>query len=144
MNRAIPTILSLLLVLSVVSGCATTRARHAQTPDANAEVASLQSQLQAKDQRIQELQSQLESKDRSLTTNFVSTGASDKFKILRVSGVSTVDLQKALVKAGFDPGPTDGRLGKKTRTAVKAFQKKNHLTADGVVGEKTWAVLRAA
>ena len=54
-----------------------------------------------------------------------------------------MDLQAALKRAGYDPGALDGKLGKKTRSAVKAFQKKNGLTADGVVGEKTWAALRS-
>lgn len=32
----------------------------------------------------------------------------------------------------------DGKFGKNTQTAVKAFQKKNGLVADGVVGYNTW------
>jgi peptidoglycan hydrolase-like protein with peptidoglycan-binding domain len=57
--------------------------------------------------------------------------------------VSATELQRALLRAGFDPGPVDGKLGKKTKAAVKAFQRKQGLTADGVVGEKTWSALSA-
>lgn len=37
------------------------------------------------------------------------------------------DIQVALKKKGFDPGPADGVIGTSTMTAVNAFQKKNGL-----------------
>ena len=130
------------LIAILMAGCATTRARRAETPE-TAQIAALQSQLQAKDQELQDLHSQLESGQRSLSNNFASTtGSSDKMNLLRVAGVTPADVQTALLKAGFDPGPLDGRLGKKTRSAIKAFQKKSGLASDGVVGEKTWAALK--
>ena len=143
MNRDFLKFFILPLGFVLVAGCATTRARHAAAPSVSPETAALQTQLQAKDQEIQDLHSQLESHERSLSNNFSSTASSDKHNILRVPGVAPMELQKALIRSGFDPGPADGRLGKKTRSAVKAFQKKNHLTPDGVVGERTWAALRA-
>ncbi len=143
--RVSAVILSLMLVVSM-SGCATTRA-HRPTPpqDPQHQIADLQSQLLTKDQEIQDLKYQLESSQQALpATNFTSSSrTSDKHKLLRVSGVSGSDVQRALMRAGFDPGPIDGRLGKKTRSAIKAFQRQHGLTADGVVGEKTWAALRS-
>jgi localization factor PodJL len=41
--------------------------------------------------------------------------------------------QALLAKLGFDPGPADGRIGAKTRDAVKAFQKRAGLKADGEI-----------
>ena len=41
------------------------------------------------------------------------------------------DLQRLLVSRGFDPGGTDGVIGPKTRSAIKAFQQKSLLPADG-------------
>ncbi|MDZ7370212.1 MAG: M15 family metallopeptidase [candidate division KSB1 bacterium] len=35
----------------------------------------------------------------------------------------------------------DGVFGKQTETAVKAYQKRKGLVADGIVGEKTWNIL---
>lgn len=51
------------------------------------------------------------------------------------------EIQLALRAAGFDPGSTDGRLGPRTKTAVREFQQANGLQADGKVGPRTWAKL---
>ena len=58
-------------------------------------------------------------------------------------GTSVKELQEALISHGYnlDPYGADGDFGKVTEAAVKAFQKANGLSADGVVGEKTWAAL---
>ena len=141
MKRFFFSSLAVLSIAWVATGCATTRPKPA-APDANAQIAAMQTQLQAKDQEIQDLRYQLDSRQQALSNNFAS-GSSDKKNILRAAGVTPVELQKALLRAGYDPGPIDGRLGKKSRSAVKSFQKKNGLTADGVVGEKTWAALKA-
>lgn len=53
----------------------------------------------------------------------------------------TRDIQLALRSAGFDPGSSDGRMGPRTRQAVRDFQVANGLEADGKVGAKTWAKL---
>jgi len=52
-------------------------------------------------------------------------------------------IQKALKKAGYNPGPADGKIGKRTESAIRRFQKAKGLTADGVVGPKTWQKLKA-
>ena len=146
MNRSI---LSMAVLLSVVTlstaGCATTRARKAEPAmDPQRQIGDLQAELMAKDQEITDLRMQLDSSRQALPeTNFSSGNTADSKNILRVSGVSGDELQRALLRAGYDPGPIDGKLGKKTRSAVKAFQRKNGLTADGVVGDKTWSLLRS-
>ena len=48
--------------------------------------------------------------------------------------------QGRLVVAGF-PVEVDGKYGPKTKQAVIDFQKANGLTADGIIGPKTWAKL---
>ena len=135
-----------LLSISVllVSGCATTRAHKPEAAqDPQQQVTELQNQLLAKDQEIADLKYQLESSRGALPVTNFSSGSSDSSNILRVAGVQGSEVQRALLRAGYDPGPIDGKLGKKTKTAIKAFQKKNGLTADGVIGEKTWSALKA-
>ena len=54
----------------------------------------------------------------------------------------SVSIQKALKSAGYYDGALDGKIGPGTRKAIKAFQKDNGLTADGIVGRSTWNKLQ--
>ena len=47
-------------------------------------------------------------------------------------------LQERLTELGYYTGPISGNFLGNTRNAVKAFQKQNGLTVDGIVGEATW------
>lgn len=50
-------------------------------------------------------------------------------------------IQLALKAAGFDPGSSDGKLGPRTKAAVRDFQQANGLNPDGKVGPRTWSKL---
>jgi GH24 family phage-related lysozyme (muramidase) len=60
-----------------------------------------------------------------------------------VRGDDVRQVQKALIKAGFDVGPdgADSFFGKGTDKAVREFQQQKGLTIDGIVGDKTRRVL---
>jgi peptidoglycan hydrolase-like protein with peptidoglycan-binding domain len=148
-----------------VSGCAGARLNKDKTavqkPLKPAEqIALLESESKAKDQEIRRLQMEMAAmKNQAQTappmrqisyedtytyqpaTNVVST---PKVPAGRVAGVTTAEIQRALKKAGYDPGPADGRLGKRTKQAILDFQRAKGLKADGVVGKKTWAALKSA
>ena len=49
--------------------------------------------------------------------------------------------QNGLKARYYDPGAVDGIFGPKTFKAVKWYQGDRGLTADGIVGPKTWAKL---
>ena len=57
-------------------------------------------------------------------------------------GPEVTDLQYILKLRGgkgeFDPGAVDGIFGAKTKAMVIKFQQSKKLSADGIVGEKTW------
>ena len=48
------------------------------------------------------------------------------------------DVKKLQIKLGVDP---IGKFGPKTEAAVKAWQSEHGLSADGIVGDKTWSVI---
>ena len=50
-------------------------------------------------------------------------------------------LQQALINLGYLSGKADGKFGPMTEEAVISFQKANSLTADGLAGTKTLALL---
>jgi Cell wall hydrolyses involved in spore germination len=56
-------------------------------------------------------------------------------------GDEVVTLQKKLKQWGYYDGSVDGIFGAGTEKAVQYFQRKNGLTADGIVGTKTAAAL---
>lgn len=58
-----------------------------------------------------------------------------------MEGQSVWELQQLLNDLGYNI-KVDGNFGYETETIVKAFQKSFDLVDDGVVGEKTWSLLR--
>jgi hypothetical protein len=48
-----------------------------------------------------------------------------------IPSLQVTEVQVLLARAGYDPGPADGVLGKRTQNAIRAFQKKRGLSADG-------------
>jgi peptidoglycan hydrolase-like protein with peptidoglycan-binding domain len=60
-------------------------------------------------------------------------------------GPEVTDLQYILKfrggKGEFDPGSVDGTFGAKTKAMVIKFQQSKKLSADGIVGQKTWQAI---
>ena len=72
-----------------------------------------------------------------ISTPFVQTDVFSQ----GASGGEVKELQRRLKEWGYYNGAVDGIYGKGTVAAVKAFQKKNGLTADGVAGIETYKAL---
>lgn len=59
-------------------------------------------------------------------------------------GAWVLDLQDQLAGLGYTLGRKDAEFGPRTLAAVVAFQTENGLTADGIVGDRTWSALEVA
>lgn len=53
-------------------------------------------------------------------------------------------IQQALKNLGLYAGEIDGKIGPKTKEAIREFQRRNDLMVDGKIGPKTWALLKKA
>ena len=64
-------------------------------------------------------------------------------RVLRrgMTGADVRTLQAALNAGGFDCGAADGAFGAATETALKKFQGRYKLGADGIAGKGTWGKL---
>ena len=82
---------------------------------------------------------------------YVSYGAREgktvaiEMQILKkgAKGYQVKTLQRLLISLGYDLGNygADGDFGSRTDASVRAYQKKNDLIVDGVVGQDTWRKL---
>jgi len=131
-----------IFVLSL-NGCATARRRKdLEIQGLRNQVSALEAQLQAKDEEIN-----------SLREAAAKAGEVKEMRLARMGGKKRIigevksrpkvrQIQIALANAGYNPGAIDGRMGKQTKDAIRAFQRANNLAADGKCGRQTWALLR--
>ena len=134
-------ILAMILVLSI-SGCASTgkTSKSAQIKQLQSQVDELKKDIQQKENQISYLEGQTQG-------GKVQKAVSPKDSQVRepesdVAPMTSRNIQLALKNAGFYYGSIDGKVGKQTKKAIKDFQEANNLTADGVVGKKTWSKLK--
>ena len=136
-------------MLLAFSGCATTSGGQSAA-DLQMKVTDLEKQVEAKDAEIKDLRYSLKDvsyeMDRNKATRTGGSASKSNYAknddILRVS-VNPEKVQQALKTAGYYNGVVDGKLGNRTKVAVSKFQKDNGLNPDGVIGEKTWSLLKS-
>lgn len=141
----------------LLSGCVTTQGSKSNVDQLQIRVVDLEKKLEERDSEIVDLKYQI--KDLSSRTSGQSSsieedvpvhkssapsmdsssGSSDK--VIKVAA-STSDVQKALKNAGFYKGSIDGKIGQQTKKAIESFQRQHNLTADGVIGRRTWEELK--
>lgn len=79
----------------------------------------------------------------ALTLMLMLPGVARAAAVLDVgsTGADVRKIQQKLIDWGYLDGTADGKFGAKTQAAVKAFQRKNGLSADGRVGARTAAAM---
>jgi len=135
--RAVLGASAVLVCIFLLSGCATmSKQKNLEIQGLRNQVSVLESQLQAKDAQIAELQQSLmEAENLKATQASKNTGETK-------SRPKVKEIQQALRNAGYNPGKIDGKMGAKTREAIRSFQRANGLSVDGKVGKQTWELLR--
>ncbi len=125
-----------------LTGCATFGKKDLDYQALKNQARALEIQLTQKDEEITDLREALSKqieKNQQLQARLNKTGRGiQEIK----SRPNTKQIQTALKNAGYNPGPIDGKMGKRTREAIRAFQEANGLKVDGRVGKKTWGSLK--
>ncbi|MET9452889.1 peptidoglycan-binding protein [Streptomyces cinerochromogenes] len=62
--------------------------------------------------------------------------------MLNTTGPDAAEVQCLLLRHRLSPGDVDGYFGARTESVVRQLQRLDHVPADGMVGEQTWALLR--
>jgi murein L,D-transpeptidase YcbB/YkuD len=111
--------------LVVLAGCSTTKGTGA----------SLENRVQTLENRLQVLEADVASTS--------TTGYSGEVLAGKSSSGATADtmtkkqIQEALKNAGYYDGNVDGKIGPKTKAALKEFQQSMDLKVDGIAGRNT-------
>jgi outer membrane murein-binding lipoprotein Lpp len=140
-------IYAILLVFAsaALAGCGTTAKKKDEISGIKSRVDTLESrvdsveakQTELAQARMAEAQAYDEAAERERQAK---TNISVKLKDLPTRE-RTKAIQTCLKNAGFYKGKVDGVKGKKTKRAIKEFQKAHGLKVDGIVGRKTWDAL---
>ncbi|MFH1641247.1 MAG: peptidoglycan-binding domain-containing protein [Candidatus Omnitrophota bacterium] len=127
------------VLLITLGGCATFRKKDdSEIRSLRNQVSVLEAQLEARDVELNKLRSSL---DKVSEEKWSKASAKKKVIAEVKSRPSVKQIQTALANAGYNPGKIDGKTGRRTREAIRAFQSANNLMVDGRVGKKTWAKL---
>lgn len=133
-------ILFVFVCIISLNGCATSGSRgNLEAQGLRNQISILESQLQSKDEEINSLRQSL---DETARRNDASSRSSNRIVPEVKSRPRGKEIQTALRNAGYSPGSIDGRIGRQTRDAIKAFQRANNLAVDGKVGQETWRLLK--
>ena len=146
------------IFLTTLTGCATFGAKSSQQEQIQTRVTELEKKVEEKDSEIVDLQYQVKDLNSKVGTKDSTDGSTDEAnsadrpskgssvassdETIRVNA-SVEDIQTALKKAGNYSGKVDGKLGMGTKQAIVEFQKEHHLTADGILGKRTWKSLKS-
>ena len=142
-----------ILFLLGVSGCATTQHK-TDSDQLQSRIVELEKKLEEKDSEIVDLQYEVKDLAGKVESGKVEKPTAElsapipvlpstknSSEIIRVN-VTPEQLQAALKGAGIYNGKIDGKVGSGTKAAIIEFQKTHELTADGIVGRKTWDALK--
>lgn len=147
MKKGLIGIVAVVIAMFFVSGCETVPKKfREEVTGIRSRVDNLESKVdgvEAKQQEVERMtgeQAQAIEEMKTTRASDVSTNISVKPRDFK-SRSRIKEVQACLKNAGFYSGKINGVNTKRTRKAVREFQKTNGLKVDGVVGPKTWELL---
>ena len=137
----------LLGTLMLTTGCTTQKRHQRDFSSLQNQISTLQSDVARLDQSLKDSESSLK------TAQEQGIGSGSAFASLAESGpvyrtpsgfeLPTLAIQRALKGAGYYQGEIDGKVGSRTKEAIRNFQRDQGLTPDGVCGRQTWIRLKS-
>ncbi len=135
--------LILFIFAVTLAGCATgSKQKDLEIQGLRNQVSALESQIQSKDEEINSLREASTKATAEEKTEVTKKSSKKKVIGEAKSHPTSKQIQVALKNAGYNPGSIDGRMGKQTKDAIKAFQKANNLNENGKADKETWNLLR--
>lgn len=141
---------AILGVLVLTTGCTTKKRHQHDITNLQGQIGALQSEVARLDQSLKDTELALKSvQERGAAPAAGGPSVLGQFTegaIYRTpSGfeLPAAAIQRALKSAGYYQGTIDGKVGSRTRQAIRDFQRDNGLVADGICGRQTWARLKS-
>jgi murein L,D-transpeptidase YcbB/YkuD len=136
------------VLAAMVSGCETVPKRfREEVSGINSRVDTLETRVESVESKQSDIeratyeQQQALENMKNVREAVPQTNISVKQRPGNMSKNRIMEIQTCLKNAGYYDGSIDGIKGRQTRKAIRAFQSANGLSADGVVGPKTWNAL---
>lgn len=142
MVKRFAVLVSLVIFVMGLSGCATARKqRELEIQGLKNQISVLEAQLQSRDEEISSLRDTISSQQEKEAQE-IALAPKKKIIAEAKSRPKTRQVQAALKNAGFYNGEIDGKKGRQTREAIRAFQRANSLSVTGKVNRRTWSLLK--
>ena len=151
MRRAVYAVATILLgTMALTTGCASKKRHERDITNLQNQIGSLQGEVARLDQAVKETETAVKSAQGTGSSQGVGSGSAlgqfTQGAIYRTPTgfeLPAMAIQQALKKAGYYQGSLDGKIGSKTKQALRSFQKDNGLEPDGVCGRQTWTKLES-
>jgi len=139
MRQGVYVIATILLgTLALTTGCASKKRHQRDMTNLQNQIGALQSEVARLDQALKETEAKPSGSESALTQ--FTQGA--LYRTPSGFELPAASIQQALKKAGYYQGTLDGKIGSKTKQALRNFQRDNGLDPDGICGRQTWAKLQ--
>ena len=144
MRRGVYVIATILLgTMALTTGCASKKRHQRDVTNLQNQIGALQSEVARLDQALKETEAKssqgLNAGGESALTKFTQGAL---YKTPSGFELPAASIQQALKKAGYYQGALDGKIGSKTKQALRNFQRDNGLDPDGICGRQTWSKLQ--